>query len=456
VRLRLSKHLQMLARACASAVTRLAGDRRGNFALTFGLLSVPIILGVGCSLDYARTYNIKVKMQSDLDSALISAVKGVDTLTEAQIRQRVKDWFNAQSADGTTHYELADSDITINKATRAITAQATATVPTTLLGIINVPSLKVNAKSAVSGPASSYLNVYIVLDKSASMMLAATASGQAQMQAYAESSCVFACHTAEGDSKAYNGVVYKTNFALARAMGVTLRTDIAVDAAKNVISQITSADPTHSHIKVGLYAIGSTGSQVLAPTFSTSTATSTLTNDANGLTSATSQATSYFNVSLPQLAGFVGNAGDGSTADKPLKLVLMLTDGVQSDRPWVTAGDGTNLYVTPLNPSWCQSMKTAGATVGVLYTKYLPMTWDWGYNRTLALKLKNSGFVSKWKGTVDTSATKNILSVDYIPYALSACASSSDMYISAADATAISTGLGTLFQQYLGSVRLTQ
>jgi hypothetical protein len=45
---------------------------------------------------------------------------------------------------------------------------------------------------------------------------------------------------------------------------------------------------------------------------------------------------------------------------------------------------------------------------------------------------------------------------DYIPYALGDCATSADMFISAADPSAIEAGLSQLFQQYLGSVRLTQ
>jgi Flp pilus assembly protein TadG len=448
--------LKAFARSCVNAFLRLGGDRRGNFGLIFGLVAIPVIVGVGCSLDFARSYGIRLKMQSDLDSALIAAVKNVDTLDETHIKQRVKDWFNAQSSEQGVAYTLSSDAITVSKGSRVITANASATIPTTLLGILNVTQLPVAVQTSVAGPATSYLNVYIVLDKSASMMLPATAAGQASMQTYSESACVFACHTAEGDSKPYNGVVYKNNFALSRAMGVKLRTDIAVDAAANVISQIASADPKQTYIKVGLYAIGGTGTQVLAPTSSTATALSALNNDNNGLTSATSQSTSAFDVSLPQLASFVGTAGDGSSAAKPLKLVLMMTDGVQSTRPWVTADDNSNTYVTPLNPAWCKSMVTAGATVGVLYTEYLPMTWDWGYNRTLALKLKNSAFASKWGGVRDTASASNITSLNYIPYALKACASSSDMYISAADASAIQAGLGKLFQQYLGSVRLTQ
>ncbi len=453
--LRLSAFFKSLARPFGEDLPRLSSDKSGNFGLTFALVALPVLLGLGVSVDYVRAYNVKAKMQADLDAALIAAVKRVDSLDESQIKTQVANWFSAQSDKQATYKLLVDTMV-VSKTNRTINAVATGVVPTVFLGIANIKSVNVSVTTSVAGPATSYLNVYLVLDKSASMMLAATTAGQTQMKNYAESNCVFACHTAEGDSKPYNGVVYHTNYALARAMGVQLRTDVAVDATESVLSLVAASDPTQSRIKVGLYSIGSNAYEVLTPTFSTSTAKTTLNDDSKGLTSATSQTTSYFDVSLPKLAQYVGTAGDGSAASKPLKLVLILTDGVQSDRPWVVANDSSPAKVTPLNPDWCKAMKIAGATVGILYTEYLPMTWDWGYNRTLNQKISGSAFTTTWGGTIDPDAKSSITRLGYIPYALKACASSSDMFISAADPDAIEAGLSTLFQQYLGSVRLTQ
>jgi len=459
-------------------LARLAGNRQGNIALTFGLLSMPVLVGLGVSVDYVRAYNVRVKMQADLDVALIAAVKKVDSLDEGQIKTQVSNWFSAQASDNQASYKLLVDTMVISKSNRTINAVATGVVPTVFLGLANINSVNVSVATSVAGPSTSYLNVYLVFDKSASMMLAATSAGQTQMKNYAESGCVFACHTAEGDSKPYNGVVYHTNYDLAKAMGVQLRTDVAVSAAQQVLSLISAADPTQSRIKVGLYSIGSNAAQVLAPSSSMTTVKSTLLDDSKGLTSATSQTTTDFQTSLTTLAGLIGTAGDGSSATKPLKLVLMMTDGVQSQRPWVT-NNPTNTWkctstvsgscvkfnasyfpdqfrTSPLNPSWCSGLKTAGATLGVLYTEYLSIATDWGYNGTVGATMKTSGFSSLWGGTMDTGISSSIARRDYLPYALGDCASSSDMFISAADPTAIETGLSSLFQQYLGSVRLTQ
>ena len=127
--------------------------------------------------------------------------------------------------------------------------------------------------------------------------------------------------------------------------------------------------------------------------------------DAKGLNSATSEMTTAFDVSMPALTKLIGSAGDGSTANKPLKLVLLLTDGVQSKRDWVVDNPSNTWdcvstvsgncikfnttyfpdsdLVRPLGPSLCKEMKTNNVTVGVLYTEYLSIPLDWGYNGTV-------------------------------------------------------------------------
>jgi hypothetical protein len=88
----------------------------------------------------------------------------------------------------------------------------------------------------------------------------------------------------------------------------------------------------------------------------------------------------------------------------------------------------------------------------VLYTEYLSIPLDWGYNGTVGNTMKSSAFAE----TLRKGVSKNTARRDYIPYALEDCASSSEMFLSASDPDDIENGLSTLFSQYLGSVRLTQ
>jgi Flp pilus assembly protein TadG len=429
-------------------------NRDGNIAFTFGVVALPLLMGVGVGIDYVRAYNVRVKMQSDLDAALIAAVKKVDDMNESDIKDEVGKWFLAQADIDEGSYKLLLDDMVINKDKKSINAVATGVVPTTFLGLANIPTVNVSVATTVSGPSTSHIEVHMVLDKSASMMLVATSAGQTAMK-NVTGNCVFACHEVEGGPYSYGGKSYATNYALAKGMGLDLRADVSVRAAKKVLSMIDAADPTHARIKVGLYTIGATAKQILAPTSSTNDALKALNDDTKKLTSATSETVSYFNNSLPALAKLVGTAGDGSTADKPLKLVLLLTDDVQSQRSWVTSNE--HALVTPLNPNWCTNLKSSNATVGILYTEYLPMAWDWGYARTLNQSMKSGAFTTTWGGTIhkDVNASKTTR-VAYIPYSLQDCATSTDLFISAASPDKIESGLSSLFDTYLSTVRLTQ
>ena len=464
--------LKMMGRAYRASLGTLLSSEGGNVAMTFGLVAVPLCIAMGASIDYVRAYNTQSKMQSDLDAALITAIKQVDSLDEAAIKADIVDWFNAQADTKDATYTITANSITVSKTNRTVQAVARGTVKTSFMGLANIKTINVAAVSSVSGPATSYLNVYLVLDKSASMFLASTTAGQNSLNS--KTGCAFACHEVEGGPWTVNGVSYNTHYKAAKAMGVELRADVSVNAAKEVLTLIDQADPTHSRIKVGLYKLGGTATQVLAPTYSTSTALSTLTNDSKGLNSATSETTSYFNLSLPALTKLVGSAGDGSSASNPMKLVLLLTDGVQSQRSWVvdnptntwscvTSVNGSCIKFNskyfpdqentqPLAPSLCKDMKTSNVTVGVLYTEYLSIPLDWGYNGTVGDTMKSSTFPESLRNGV----SKNIARRDYLPYALEDCASSSDMFLSAADPDEIEEGLASLFSQYLGSVRLTQ
>lgn len=433
-----------------SAFRRLCRDRTGNIAFTFALLAVPVIVAIGTSFDFVRAYNVRRDMQNDLDAAVLAAVNDVDTLSEQKLRDRVKVWFAAQSELQPKQYKLTDAAIEIDKTKHTIVATARGTMETTLLRVAQIKTVDVRVKTAVAGPAAAYLNVYVLLDKSASMMLAATTTDQGKMKKYA-GGCTFACHIPEGDH-AYNGTTYHNNYDLAKAMGVSLRADVSVSAVGKVLDMIAKEDPQQTRIKIGFYTMGTTTSEALAPTTSISTARQTLLNDAKGLTSKTSSSSTYFDKALPEMAKLVGTAGDGSTAQKPRKLVLLLTDGVQSARDWVHNDPNRT---TPLNPDWCKSIKDTGADIGILYTEYLPITGDWGYDRTLGQSMKSSYYTSVWKGTMPKGNAKNMLRRDYIPTALTACTSKQGLFLSASDAEDIETGLSSIFEQYLAMVRIT-
>lgn len=477
-------------------LSRLRKDRKGNIAITFALIATPLILAVGTGIDLARAYNVQSKMQSDLDSALIASVKQVDNLKKDDLKAKIKDWFAAQTSISAGGYTL--DNIKISMSGKTITAQVSASVPTAFMQLGGIDKVDVSALSSVAGPSTSFLKVYIVLDKSASMLLPTTQADRSKLYElvynYATSDywghhhthtkCEFACHNFDGQYFRYHGQTYNNIYDFIKAYesrtgdNITLRTDTAVTAAEKVVDMIDAANSSTEHIKAGLYTLGDTIHTALSPTPAIPQLRNTLSADtspdSSNLTSSSSLPISDFKTSMSELAKIVGTPGDGSSAAKPLKLVLLLTDGVQSQRSYVldkvdwtwgywysntvkTPKSGAYWnYEAPMNPDWCSSMKKAGITVGVLNTEYLAIPYDWGYIATLDRPMSSTQWNSIWGGTIRPSIPGSTKKRDYLKYALQDCASSASLFISASNQTDIENGLSTIFDNYLNSVRLTQ
>lgn len=437
----------------------------GNFSMISAFLALPILLAVGTSVDIGYALSVKTKLQNDLDAALLATAKDMVNLDSGQIRSMLFKAISAQHSNDGVTYLINEDDVVIDTANNSISATVHTEVPTSFMRIINKNSVNLAVAASVMGPSTSYVDVNIVLDKSSSMLLAADSAGQTAMQS-SKANCVFACHTVEGGPWAYNGASYKTNYELSKAMGVKLRADVAVSAAKEVLTMIAATDPRGSRIRVGLYTIGSKATQVLAPTFSVSTARTALDDNSKKLNSATSEDTSRFDSTVTALGNLIGTAGDGKSSATPLKLVLILTDGIISQRDWVLNGvwwdsqgkmhAGSDWYkVAPLNPSWCGGMKTSKVTVGMLYTEYLAIPADQGYLHTVGDTMNSASWKSTWGGTIRAGVSSSTSRRDYIAKALEDCASSPDLFIAASSSAQIEQGLSSLFKSYIGLMRLT-
>jgi len=430
----------------------------GNIGITFALLLVPLTMGVGVSVDYIRAFNAHDRLQQDIDAAMLASVKDYNSLSDSQLSANVKTWLVDQ--EESSAYTLGA--VTIDRTSYTISASASGSVDTVFMHLFGKDTIPISATSEALGPGTYYLNVYLLLDTSASEDLAADTSGQTTMRS--KISCEFGCHT--GDVHTVSGVTYSNNNAYASAASITLRNAVLINAAKGVISAVDAVDPSHKRIKVGVYFLNTTATQILAPTFTTSSAVTALSS-----TTSTSVDGTYFDTSLNAMASLAGSSGDGKTASTPKKFVMMVTDGVQSARSWVvrTSSQSSSCTrwsgslcigypmssvaskVAPLNPAWCDYLKDKGITVSVLYTTYLPVPLDWGYNGTLG-----STMPSTWSGTIKSGTSSSITRQAYLPIALEQCATNSSLYMEASSSTAITTSMTSLFEKYENTIRLVQ
>ena len=139
----------------------------GNVAITFAFATLPIIAGVGCAIDYSRANSVKVALQAALDSTALMVSKEASTDTASQLQTNAQKYFLALF----TRPEAKNVTVTANFTTTdgtAVVMNATADVPTSLLGIIGYDTITV-ATSSTAKWGSNLLRVALVLDNTGSM-----------------------------------------------------------------------------------------------------------------------------------------------------------------------------------------------------------------------------------------------------------------------------------------------
>ena len=151
---------------------RLMLDRAGNIAMSFAIISVPMLAAMGAGFDYIRALNMHREIQGNLDAALVAAVKDVGTKDEKALKLQLANWLAAEAATSGT-YELDTSSVVIDETNFGISAPVRATVDTTFLRVIGKKTVPVAVNASVMGgqdkTTKNAFSMYLVLDRSGSM-----------------------------------------------------------------------------------------------------------------------------------------------------------------------------------------------------------------------------------------------------------------------------------------------
>lgn len=150
---------------------RFIADRAGNIAMTFVVVSVPLLGAMGVGIDYVRALNLQREMQSNLDAALVAAVKDIGTKDDAALKQQLANWLAAEATVDSS-YALDTNSVVIDKTSSVITAKVKANVSTTFLRVLGKTSVPVSVQASVAGGETvtkSAFSMYLVLDHSGSM-----------------------------------------------------------------------------------------------------------------------------------------------------------------------------------------------------------------------------------------------------------------------------------------------
>ncbi len=69
-------------------------DQRGNIALTFLVVALPVIAFVGAAVDYSRANSVKASMQAALDATALMLSKEAATDTDTQRNDNALKYFS--------------------------------------------------------------------------------------------------------------------------------------------------------------------------------------------------------------------------------------------------------------------------------------------------------------------------------------------------------------------------
>ena len=389
-------------RTLLRTVSRFRRDRSGNIAMIFGLALLPLLVAVGCAVDYSRANQIRSKLISAADAASVGSVAkaspgfiaagamtsdGEISAGEADARKIFNG--NVFNQNGFTLTSVTPT-MTKSGGTITSTVQFTADVPTMFLGVLGRSKVSVSGTSTSTANMPLYIDFYLLLDNSPSMGVAATPTDVTKMVNNTPDQCAFACHDYNDPHNYYN---------LAKTLGVTTRIDVLRSATQQLMDTAATTATYASQYRMAIYDFGASSATIgLRALFTLSTSLSSAKSAAGNIDlmgvygnndSYTADKDSQFSTVLPAISNAISTPGPG-TAAAPMKYLFFVSDGV-ADEPnssCLKPITGSNRCQSPINPALCDAIKKRNIKIAVLYTTYLQlptnnwyMTWIDPFNQ---------------------------------------------------------------------------
>src|SRR5262245_38867265 len=148
-------------------VRALRRDQAANVMLTFGLLLVPIMGAAGAAVDYSRANSTRTAMQAALDAAALSLGKELEAGNVPALKQRANEYFSAVCNRPEGRNIRIDAEYKAGE--EVLTLTASGTVDTTVIRVMGMQQIKIDATSTVAWGTSKKLEIALVLDNTGSM-----------------------------------------------------------------------------------------------------------------------------------------------------------------------------------------------------------------------------------------------------------------------------------------------
>ncbi len=353
---------------------------RGSVAVTFGLSLVVLVIAVGCAVDYVRAVRLHMALQSAADAASLagashSLVKvgrpgrggGTD-----QKRIKVAKRIFEQNLRAAVGLDLTP-DVRVEDGVVKVSIEHV--LGTVFMRVANIYHMDLAVQSEAVSGTRAQRDIYLVLDMSASLGLAADEVNRRRLMQLSRpwtrssgefsgshpNGCMFACHGRSG-FEPYG----KNSYDLAKRAGIRLREDVLLDASSAFIRAVLDRSiraVRDGDVRVGVFGFSNSARWLSKPT----------SNQSSAMRSVSTFPEKDRDDTLADVAfPWFERQARGESGSRNRTFVIV-TDGV-------TGGKSRNFTWSELDTRLCQSLKDNGADVFVLEVKYEDLSGDSFYD----------------------------------------------------------------------------
>ena len=360
---------------------------RGNVLMLFGFAVVPMVFATGMGIDYSRAARLRTKLNAIADAAALSAVtQSMMEKTDAEAKTTAINMFDAQ-AHGLPGLFHDDFTLTVTiTPTYGATIGRIATVSykaqsaNVFGGVLRKETIAIGGSSTANATKAPYIDFYLLLDTSPSMLLPSTSEGLSLMRQLTTGSakpsgCAFACHLSQPHTeniyvtdqnakqplpsgsyfdsarnvKLTNGTTstsddtFADSYWLAQNRSIMLRIDaeqVAVQDLTIVAAQTASDNKVVYRMAVHRFDYGPNFGTVAALTSDLPSVKAKATNlpltvwYKNGMITSSlniDDQSTDFKTAFDKMNGLMPDPGSGKTASNPQQIMFMITDGMSDE-----------------------------------------------------------------------------------------------------------------------------
>lgn len=356
-------------------------NETGSVAMITGLSIIPLALAVGIAVDYSHGVNARVDLQDATDAAALGMLK-LPNATAAELDAAALGIVLANLGEG---LKLENATVAVERAGNgSIVVEADIDLSPYFMQISGFTVLTADARSVAASGGGEYVDVYLMVDRSASTLIAKPGPDMTAMlnltrplvmgtaiETTEPDGCAFACHDIDNWQ---TDAVTLLDRAVANNIG--LRSDLVTDAAATLAVTLLAA--SGDNLRIGVIDFAEDAALNLAP--STDLAAIQVALD----TPIVPYGRTHYHELFDLVMADLGVQGSGKTAADPRKLLVLITDGAYSQvytdgtmRPDATVTDDSSPDITAFyelfDSSVCQPAIAQGFDITVINTIYFPL-----------------------------------------------------------------------------------